>query len=263
MDNNDQNLYIRRIQGERIKECMRERNVKSSELAEKLNYTPQHISYVINGKRRLTKDMAISIADYLNKTSPTKTQFIEMPYRELSEEDKVEYADDIENGFVPIGYDDFDDFDYRYLLCETDCKTKFEHFETPPSKDVDTLFKNGTKAILHHCGYDLDMKLCPDITLFKNISSNPSCSSLMEGFKKTLLEEEYSSQIIRISDGKTINLLPAELYQLFQDYIKAILSITEREIERKLWLNQLQPQSKNESLDKPTLTFDGLPFLQD
>ncbi|WP_024295642.1 helix-turn-helix transcriptional regulator [Lacrimispora indolis] len=240
MDNNDQNSYIRRIQGERIKECMRDRNIKSNELAEELNYTPQHISYVINGKRRLTKDMAISIADYLNKTSPTKTQLIEMPYRELSAEDKEEYADDVENGFVAIGYDDFDDIDYRYLLCETDCKTKFEHFETPPQKDIDTLLKNGIKAILHHCGYDLDIKLCPDITRFKNIKSNPSCPSFVEVLQKTLLVEEHSSQIIRLSDGKTIDLLPAELYQLFQDYIKAILSITEREIERKVWYDQLK-----------------------
>lgn len=250
MDNDDQNSYIRRIQGERIKECMKERNIKSSELAEELNYTPQHISYVINGKRRLTKDMAISIADYLNNTSPTKTQFIEMPFHELSAEDKEGYADVAENGFVSIGYDenglvaigydDFDDIDYRYLLCETDCKTKFEHFETPLHKDIDTLLKNGIKAILHHCGYDLNMKLCPDITLFKNISSNPSCPSFIEVLQKTLLVEEYSSQIIRLSDGKTINLLPAELYQLFQDYIKAILSITEREIERKVWYDQLK-----------------------
>lgn len=238
MDNNDQNSYIRRIQGERIKECMRDRNIKSSELAEKLNYTPQHISYVINGKRRLTKDMAISIADYLNKTSPTKTQLIEMPYHELSAEDKEEYADDIENGFVAIGYDDFDDIDYRYLLCETDCKTKFEHFETPPNKDIDTLFKNGIKAVLHHCGYDMDIALCPDITRFKNLSRD---SFLIDVLQKTLLTEEHSSQIVRLSDGKTINLLPAELYQLFQDYIKAILSITEREIERKVWYDQLKP----------------------
>jgi len=250
MDNNDQNSYIRRIQGERIKECMRDRNIKSSELAEKLNYTPQHISYVINGKRRLTKDMAISIADYLNKTSPAKTQFLEMPYHELSAEDKKEYFNGAENGFVAvgynenglaaIGYDDFDDIDYRYLLCETDCKTKFEHFETPAHKDIDTLLKNGIKAILHNCGYDLDIKLCPDITLFKNIKSNPTCPSFVEVLQKTLLEEEYSSQIIRLSDGKAINLLPAELYQLFQDYIKAILSITEREIERKVWYDQLK-----------------------
>lgn len=247
MDNNDQNLYIRRIQGERIKECMRERNIKSSELAEKLNYTPQHISYVINGKRRLTKDMAISIADYLNKTSPTKTHFIEMPFHELSAEDKEEYADGAENGFVAvgynenglaaIGYDDFDDIDYRYLLCETDCKTKFEHFETPPNKDIDTLFKNGIKAVLHHCGYDIDIALCPDITLFRNLSKD---SLFIEVLQKTLLVEENSSQIIRLSDGKIINLLPAELYQLFQDYIKAILSITEREIERKVWYDQLK-----------------------
>lgn len=237
MDKDDQNSYIRRIQGERIKECMRERNIKSSELAEKLNYTPQHISYVINGKRRLTKDMAISIADYLNKNSQTKTQFIEMPFHELSAEDQEEYADSVENGFVAIGYDDFDDIDYRYLLCETDCKTKFEHFETPPNKDIDTLFKNGIKAILHHCGYDIDIALCPDITRFKNLSKD---SFFIEILQKTLLAEEHSNQIIRLSDGKTINLLPAELYQLFQDYIKAILSITEREMERKAWYDQLK-----------------------
>ncbi len=260
MDKDDQNPYIRRVQGERIKECLRERNIKSSKLAEELNYTPQHISYVINGKRRLTKEMAISIADYLNKTSPTKTQYIEMPFHELSTEDKEKYSDDLKNGFVAIGYDDFDDIDYRYLLCETDRKTKFEHFETPPHKDIDTLLKNGVKAILHHYGYDLDIALCPDITLFKDLNKD---LFVIEVLKKTLLTEEHSSQIIRMSDGKTINLLPAELYQLFQDYIKAIISITEREIERKVWYDQLQSQSKNDSLDKPILPFDVFPFSQD
>ena len=36
------------------------------DLAEKLNYSPQHISYILNGKRNLTVDMAISLTEIFN-----------------------------------------------------------------------------------------------------------------------------------------------------------------------------------------------------
>lgn len=47
--------------GKRLRQLLSERGMDQRELADKLNYTKEHISYVINGHRNLTQDMAEAI----------------------------------------------------------------------------------------------------------------------------------------------------------------------------------------------------------
>ena len=119
--------YIRTVQSKRIRECMAECGITGKEIAHELNYTPQHISYVLNGKRNLTVDMAVNLAQLFSKLRGYKMRNIEIPYSELSQEDKENLfnsgnIESLENGNVMFYYDDLDSIDYRYLLGEVDQK---------------------------------------------------------------------------------------------------------------------------------------------
>lgn len=47
----------------RLKQCMEENGINQSELAEKANYTPQYISFIITGKKPLTESAANRFAE--------------------------------------------------------------------------------------------------------------------------------------------------------------------------------------------------------
>ena len=49
--------------GGRLRELLRESDIKQKELAKKLNYDPRHISNIITGKKRLTPETSYQIAD--------------------------------------------------------------------------------------------------------------------------------------------------------------------------------------------------------
>lgn len=52
---------INPIRGERLRQVLSEHKMDQKELAEKMGYTKEHISYIINGKRNLTPEAAESI----------------------------------------------------------------------------------------------------------------------------------------------------------------------------------------------------------
>lgn len=54
-------VEINPIRGERLKMLLIENGVDQKELAEKIGYTKEHISYIINGRRNLTEDAAQAI----------------------------------------------------------------------------------------------------------------------------------------------------------------------------------------------------------
>ena len=54
-------IEINKIRGKRLGELLSENGMGQKELAEKIGYSPEHISYIINGRRNLTQDAAESI----------------------------------------------------------------------------------------------------------------------------------------------------------------------------------------------------------
>lgn len=54
-------VEINPIRGERLKMLLIENGVDQKELANKIGYTKEHISYIINGRRNLTEDAAQAI----------------------------------------------------------------------------------------------------------------------------------------------------------------------------------------------------------
>ncbi len=234
------NEYIKKIQSARIRECMKICNVTGRYIAEKLNYSPQHISYVINGKRNLSVELAISLAKLFSECMGAKTYTVNIPYKELSHDLKEESSDEYINlnkDDIDTVFDDFEFVDYKYLLGQADYMSRMEQFDPPIEKTTDYLFKNGIQALLSHYGYKLEIgKFSLDMTLFQNI--NPS-SPIHAEIQELFLNPEYKSEIINTSTNETLELLPADLYQLFQDFSKAILSIVERNFEKQKWLDAI------------------------
>lgn len=54
-------VEINPIRGERLKMLLIENGIDQKELADKINYSKEHISYIINGRRNLTEDAAQAI----------------------------------------------------------------------------------------------------------------------------------------------------------------------------------------------------------
>lgn len=54
-------VEVNPIRGQRLKLLLSEHKMEQKELAEKINYTKEHISYIITGQRNLTEDAAKKI----------------------------------------------------------------------------------------------------------------------------------------------------------------------------------------------------------
>ena len=61
------NLYQFNVneQGNRLKKCLEHADMKQCQLAEKANFTPQYISNIVNGSKRITFQNAVVFADIL------------------------------------------------------------------------------------------------------------------------------------------------------------------------------------------------------
>jgi len=259
MKSSKNNNYLNEIQGKRIKECMKMFKLTGKFIAEKLNYTPQHISYVLNGKRNLTLEMAISLADLFSEYSGDRVMndyASPSPYSE-----NINTFNDSESNTHSFFVEN--KIDYKYLLGETDYMFFWDNLEPPKNQTPDYLFKEGIKALLHHYGYDMKINMCPDITLFKNINPN---SALIKTMSETFIEPNFTNEIVNISTGEKLQLSPAELYQLFQDITKAITSIIERNFEKQKWLNYLAPTPSKKNDVFPLFSdseFPNTDFLND
>lgn len=228
------NEYIKKLQLERIRECMHESGLTQKQIAENLNYTEQHISYVFNGKRALTVEMATELAKIFSKNRNKKTVFVDIPYNELSETDKVNYSPN-DNGDVSMPFDISDDIDYRYLLGEKKYKTRYENFDEPLEENENYLFQNGIKAILYKNGFVLcaDNYIGIDCKILEKVVLNKT--SPVNGIMcKDFLKVDEKLKLIKLSTGETFLLSRLELFQLINDYEQAITAITERFFEKAI-----------------------------
>lgn len=56
------------IRGERLRSLLEKHGMEQQELANKIGYTKEHISYIVNGKRNLTQEAAEAIVKIFPKT---------------------------------------------------------------------------------------------------------------------------------------------------------------------------------------------------
>lgn len=248
MKKNNKNDYLTELRVKRIKECMGECGLTQKEIAIDLNYTEQHISYVFNGRRALTTEMAINLAHIFSKRDQHKTAQVDIPYSELPESQKIEFCeDDIkENGCVSVFFDFPDEIDYRYLLGEVDYKNSYENFYEPLKKNNNYLFQNGIRALLHKHGYELiaDTYIGMDFDALEKSFLN--IDSLLHGIIcKNTAYKEKNLKLVKTSTGETIFISPLELFQLINDYEKSLIFITDRFFEKVVMQNAIDAPSKD------------------
>ena len=114
--------------GERLRQLLQEYNVSQKEIAAILNYSPEQISYIINGKRNLTEPAAKEIIKYFNSNNVNEAKrrasIIE---KEMIEQKTINFAwqSNIQPKIIRyewlMGHDDFKTTDdYELHRSETD-----------------------------------------------------------------------------------------------------------------------------------------------
>lgn len=100
--------------GERLKQLLQEYSVSQKEIAAVLHYSPEQISYIINGKRNLTEPAAKEIIKYFNSINVNKAkQQASIIEQEMLEQKTINFAwqSNIQLKTIRfewlMGYDDF------------------------------------------------------------------------------------------------------------------------------------------------------------
>ena len=100
--------------GERLKQLLQEYNVSQKEIASVLNYSPEQISYIINGKRNLTEPAAKEIIKYFNSINENNAKHrASILEKEMLKQKTINFA--WQSNIQPktirfewlMGYDDF------------------------------------------------------------------------------------------------------------------------------------------------------------
>ena len=230
----ESNEYIRKLQGDRVRECMKVCGLTGKEVAKKLNYTPQHISYILNGKRQLTKEMALDLAELFSKQLTLEPySAVIRPSDSLWEDLRKEYirrfgkepANPIKITFSLIDRD--------YLLCKSDymfIKDKITH---SMEEEASFQFVQAVRSLLHDYDYDV-LGYIPDL---KFMDKDPD--QFVAKYEYDKLYSSKFGEIIKISTGETVPISKVELFQLFHDFSDTIVKMTERKFKQKQWFETL------------------------
>lgn len=230
MKSNDQNTYLLKLQASRLKECLRESGLKQKKIAEKLNYTEQHISHVFNGKRKLTKELAIELADLLS-TQHQKCIPVSIPYNELSADQQkdIDMSDIDENGNVTIIFDYPIKINYSYLLGESDLKNSEEQFDPPLAKNPDYLFQKGICSILKRNHYALCCENYIGISgsMIEKSVFHKDCA-VNSFLCSSISKKNEEIKIVNTATGETYILSILELSAFFNSCEQLLLSMTDQ-----------------------------------
>lgn len=246
-DNNNQKTL--EIQVSRLKECLKESGLSQREIAEKLNYTEQHISYVFTGKRRLTKEMAINLAELFSK-GRSFTYYLEMPYCNLNENDKnnPEIIDSINaNGDVGLLFDSPNNIDYKYLLGESEYKDSEEiHCAKPNHSNVDVSFCKSLLLILKRNGYVLD---CNSSFEYNAILKAISNGVVFPSHNKPNSDIKLTNE----KTGESYTIKPTDLYLYFSECENLLMSLTDSFFQRLKLEANFNKGNQCKNLPKPDI----------
>ena len=85
-------VEINPIRGKRLRELLEESGMEQQELAKKIGYTPEHISYICKGKRNLTSSAAEKIVKIFPSVSFDWLMGVS-DYRTTTEKSLADFAD--------------------------------------------------------------------------------------------------------------------------------------------------------------------------
>lgn len=144
---------INAIRGERLKALLEEKGIDQKVFAEKIGYTPEHISYIINGKRNLTQDAAEGIV----KIFPEIRVGWLLGYDDYETDDDLLRATAKENLGTVLAINDLLQFAARYIGYKIDSTLEIEPkmFQSyDPNEIQGYLIKDNTRIAITSADVD-------------------------------------------------------------------------------------------------------------
>lgn len=246
--------------GERLRQLLQEYNVSQKEIASVLNYSPEQISYIINGKRNLTEPAAKEIIKYFNSNNVNEAKrrasIIE---KEMIEQKTINFAwqSNIQPKIIRfewlMGHDDFKTTaDYELHRAETNAdnwELSWSELFNAQSRRADTadrafdLFlcmygKRGTELILEsNTGASWSWEA---LSITEYHKRNSSISNLYDEFRQQnkINGSQIFYPILELdNDGNEIPCLA-------EDYIAAVNKVSDY---ARLVINDLINTSKEKA----------------
>lgn len=145
--------------GERVKQLLNEYNVTQKEIAAVLHYSPEQISYIVNGKRDLTEPAAQELVDYFNSLSGENA---DKP-RQLRQSSKL-----IRLSWL-MGYDDYKTETQAFLLTNCDRLNKRETEWRKMLHDFNYADRQikALELILYNQGFSLELSRKSEYIIFE------------------------------------------------------------------------------------------------
>ena len=145
--------------GERVKQLLNEYNVTQKEIAAVLHYSPEQISYIVNGKRDLTEPAAQELVDYFNSLSGEDA---DKP-RQLRQSSKL-----IRLSWL-MGYDDYKTEMQAFLLTNCDRLNNRETEWGNMLRDFNYADKQikALELILYNQGFSLELSEKNEYIIFE------------------------------------------------------------------------------------------------
>lgn len=147
--------------GERVKQLLNEYNVTQKEIAAVLHYSPEQISYIVNGKRDLTEPAAQELVDYFNSLSDEDA---DKP-RQLSKLIRLSWL---------MGYDDYKTEMQAFLLTNCDRLDKRETEWGKMLRDFNYADRQikALELILYNQGLSLELSGKSEYIIFETDNRN-------------------------------------------------------------------------------------------
>lgn len=142
--------------GERVKQLLNEYNITQKEIAAVLHYSPEQISYIVNGKRDLTEPAAQELVDYFNSLSGEDA---DKP-RQLSKLIRLSWL---------MGYDDYKTEMQAFLLTNCDRLNKRETEWEKMLRDFNYADRQikALELILYNQGLSLELNKKSEYIIFE------------------------------------------------------------------------------------------------
>ena len=224
--------------GERLKKVLEAWNITGRELADAVGKTPQQISYIVTGRRMLSRELAIDIARVLNTEEKYRLRPVVIPARFLNdagrdamrrgELEEVKREAEI-RGLHPsifvrvpnLKQYSYYELNYRYLLMESETMWRKSLAATPDQVEAHEVFLEAIKVVLPMFRYDLKVEGIPNL-----FNSHEAKKYFEQNFDEINAHQGGSFTYGRNIGFGTIQVSAKEAYFLLRRYLNALESIT-------------------------------------
>lgn len=214
---NEENLN--HIQGDRLRECLKDANITQIQLARLTNYTPQHINNIVNGRKNMSVESARSFANKLNVSetyllgeSDYKTMYDELNHTICS---KSAILDHVEKLIYFLGYQKKCKYWYGWdnMECPAHTSEELKDLKDHTTKEeIIASFSNHSRLVLEFEKPNHSMMTC-DEEKYRH-----ALLEIIEyiKFKMDILEKEFDFDLFD-QNNQTVFRVEESIVQIFDE----------------------------------------------